>query len=338
MIYTTLAIVIPAYNRPIELGELLESTLSQTRMPNKVIVCEDKSPLRDDVRAVCESYRAPLSRKGIELLYLENETNLGYDKNLRKCIELADTDWALIMGNDDVLLPNATRDVIEYVSSNDVDFVSRTFHRFNESIKSPIGTSSLSRQNTIFGRSGAPSRMVFRAAGFVGGLVVRTDFARSISSSEFDGSLYYQIYLAASAYCGKGIGYIANPIIGGRADNPPMFGGAEDDGGVHVPGSYTAKGRARMWKGVLDIAASVGDRFQCDLLGDIRKELEVRQSFHVFEMNAVSSRQELKELRDALVQLNLFSHPLPRSLFWLDYFLGRRAVPIYKLCRRVLQR
>ncbi len=334
----TVAIVIPAYNRPDELGELLQSALVQTCAPCTIIVCEDHSPLRVGIRAVCDSYRAALLTKGIELLYVENDTNLGYDKNLRKSIELSDAEWAIIMGNDDLLLPNAVQDVIKYVSNNDVDFASRTFIRFNDSIETTIGTSSLSKSDSLFTTDNTSSGMIFRSAGFVGGLIVRTSFAKSISCSDFDGSLYYQIYLAANAYCGKGIGYIATPIIGGRADNPPMFGGAEDDGGVHVPGSYTAKGRARMWEGVLKIARSVGDKYQRDLISDIRRELEVRQSFHVFEMNAASSRQELRALRSALIQLDLFSHPLPRALFWLDYLLGRNATPLYRMCRKLLQR
>jgi len=334
----TVGIVIPAYNRPRELGELLDSVLAQSRLPDSVLVCEDHSPMRLEVTELCESYKGVFSSRGIKLIYVENEINLGYDKNLRKSIEIADTDWVVVMGNDDLLLANAVEDVIKFISSNDVDFASRTFLRFTKSINAPLGTSSLSKLDSVFTQSNSSAGMVFRSAGFVGGLVIRTSFAKSISCSHFDGSLYYQIYLAANAYCGKGIGYISTPIVGGRADNPPMFGGAEDDGGVHIPGSYTAQGRARMWRGVLDIAQSVGDQHQRDLVSDIRRELEIRQSFHVFEMNAVSSRQELKSLRDALVNLGLFSHPLPRILFWMNYTLGRKAIPVYRMCRRILQR
>lgn len=330
-------VVVPAYNRPIELVELLDSVLGQTSMPHEVLVCEDNSPQRDEVRQVCEKYYAKLADVGVNLRYVENETNLGYDKNLRKCIEFSSSDWAVILGNDDVLLPNAIDDLNSFVSRNDVDFISRSFVRFSRHIDNTLGVSSISGEDTVFDHLNSRPRMIFRAAGFVGGLVIRTDFARRHSTSEFDGSLYYQIYLAAIAYCGRGIGYVATPIVGGRADNPPMFGTADDDRGVHVPGSYTAKGRAKMWQGAMDIASKVGAVNGVDLLSDMRNELEVRQSFHVFEMNAGASREELRSLRLALTELGLFSHPVPRFFYCLDYMLGKRARYFYAACRKVMQ-
>lgn len=333
----TFSVVVPAYNRAAELSELLESVSRQTMPPGEVLVCEDRSPERLAIREVCESYRSRLSQLGTTLTYVENAENLGYDKNLRKCIESASNDWALILGNDDLLLPNAISELRKYLQANHVDFVSRCFLRFRDSVDDPIGISRLSGSDVVFDQRNSKPRMIFRAAGFVGGLAVRVGFAKELTTERFDGSLYYQIYLAAYAYCRNGIGYISSPLVGGRADNPPMFGSSDDDRGVHVPGSYTAAGRARMWKGVLDIAEHVGASCGCNLTDDLRRELTVRQSFHVFEMNAKSSRRELRALRRALSELGLFSHPLPRALYQLDYWLGRRATPLYSLCRKIMQ-
>lgn len=333
----SISVVVPAFNRPSELGELLDSVLAQGVLPDEVLICEDNSPQRAEIRSVCEEYADKFSEKGIRFNYVENEDNLGYDKNLRKCLESACSDWALILGNDDILLPDGIRELRKYISENSVDFVSRAFVRFNISVTSPLGVSSISDHDVIFSRNNAPPRMIFRAAGFVGGLAVRTEFARRLSTDEFDGGLYYQIYLAAVAFCEEGIGYISSPIVGGRADNPPMFGSSASDSDVHVPGSYTAKGRARMWKAVLQIVERVGFEHNLDLRKDIKRELTVRQSFHVFEMNAKSSRSELKNLKTALSELGLFSHPLPITLYWLDYLFGRRATVFYKLCRKLIQ-
>lgn len=334
----SISVVVPAYNRPRELTELLDSVLTQVVTPQQVLVREDKSPQRDEIRAICLEYGRRLAGRGIELTYAENETNIGYDKNLRKCIESASSDWAFVLGNDDLLLPNAVRDLVSFVRHHDVDFVSRAFIRFNTDVDRPIGVSSISARDAIFNKENAPPRMIFRAAGFVGGLAIRTDFARKHTSREFDGSLYYQIYLASIAYCENGIGYVSTPIVGGRADNPPMFGGADDDRDVHVPGSYTAKGRARMWKGVLDIARHVGERSGYNLLDDLKRELAVRQSFHVFEMNVASSRTELRNLRDALSELDLYSHAFPKFLYTLNYITGRCAIVFYWLFRKLIQR
>jgi hypothetical protein len=178
---------------------------------------------------------------------------------------------------------------------------------------------------------------VFRSCGFVGGLIVSREWAARIATSRYDGTLYYQIYLACVSFCEEGIGYISEPTIGGRRGNPPLFGAAESEKGTHVPGSYTPKGRAKMWASVLTIAGDVGEQYGIDLRSDIKRELEVRQSFHVFEMTAGSGRRRLEELRDELKKLDLYSHAVPRTLFLVDWILGSGAKPLYALARKLMQ-
>lgn len=334
-----ISIVIPAYNRVIELAELFDSILLQSTYPDSVIICEDVSPERENIKALCDSYHERFTNVGIEFRLVFNEVNLGYDKNLRKCIHLANTEWALLMGNDDVLLPNCIQTIKNFVSKsefNSVKLISRTFFRFNNSISAPLGKSSLFEHDCIIDKKMSP-KYIFRSAGFVGGLIVNTAFAKAYETEQYDGSLYYQIYLSALAYCNNGIGYIATPIIGGRADNPPMFGQSADDSDVHIPGSYSAKGRAKMWKGVLDIATDIGNLYNIDLYGPIQYELSVRQAFHIFEMNAGQNHDKLKELRIELSKLCLFNHPFPVALYMLNIVFGKKAKGIYSLARKFMQ-
>lgn len=334
---TTICIAVPAFNRPAELGELLLSVTQQNVFPNEVVVAEDCSPLREQIKMVCDQYTPILAAIGVKLVYSENERNLGYDGNLRRCFELSSSDWTMLMGNDDLLLPEAVEIATKFIEENNVDFISRAFVRFEGDINRKLGVSSISPVDEIFHVSKSSSRMIFRSAGFVGGLLVKTSFAKNISTSNFDGSLYYQIYLAAIAFCQQGIGYISTPLIGGRAGNPPMFGTSQSDSDVHVPGSYTAKGRAKMWRGVLNIVTFVENKFSVQLKKDMVNELMVRQAFHIFEMNVVARRSELRNLKAELTSLGLFSHWFPRSLYVLNYIAGRQAMPVYKLARRIMQ-
>lgn len=332
-----ISVVVPAYSRSTELIELLDSVISQTAPPLEVVICEDHSPERDAIRSICNDYLPLLDSIGTSLIHIENEVNIGYDKNLRKCIESARGEWALILGNDDLLLPKACEMIENYVKCNNVNFISRSFLRFNTNIDTPIGTSSSSDIDRVFNSNNSAPRMIFRLSGFVGGLVVNTNFARSLSTSRFDGSLFYQIYLASSAFCQEGIGYISSPIVGGRTDNPPMFGHADDDKDFHVPGSYSAKGRAQMWLGVIKITEYVGAIHNIDLVTDVRHELQARQAFHVFEMNAGQSKQKLTELKNALLEINLFSHPFTKFLYYLNYFLGPYSRFFYSTARKIIQ-
>lgn len=334
----SICVVIPAYNRTEELSELLDSVLLQVVLPDNVLICEDCSPEREKIITLCNDYSKRFEEKEIGFRLILNDVNLGYDKNVRKCLHEACTDWAIIMGNDDVLLPSCIGTVKEFVKKNNVKFISRAFLRFVDSLDEPKGISSLFNRDIIISPETHSPKYIFRSAGFVGGLVINLCFAKENEIDKYDGSLYYQIYLATLAYLSGGIGYISTPIIGGRADNPPMFGQSEDDKEFHVPGSYSAKGRARMWQGVLDITRDIDESRGTNLTTDIKKELCVRQSFHVFEMNAGQPYVVLKELKSELSRLGLFNHPLPIGLYLFNMIFGSMSRLGYSFIRRILQR
>ncbi len=335
LFFEDLTIVVPAYNRVKELDELLESVAKQTVLPRCVLVVEDCSAERDDIREMCSRWREKLV--GVKLTLIENEDNLGFDKNIRKCIESCSSKWAMLMGNDDVLLSNAVEVVQKFVSNNNTPIISRSFMRFNTDVNTPLGVSAVSQHDAIFRLSSSNPKYIFRSAAFIGGLVFDVGFCKRLSTDQYDGSLYYQIYLAAEAFCGKGIGYISTPIVGGRAGNPPMFGSAANEKGCHVPGGYTAQGRASMWKGVLSIVSDVGERHGADLVNSVRRELTIRQSFHVFEMNAGANRQALDELKGALEGLGLFSHVIPKLLYCINVTFGAKSKYFYDFARRIMQ-
>lgn len=334
---TDISVVVPAYNRPDELVELLRSVLDQTLMPLEVVIVEDRSPMRARIKGICEDYAPLFEREGSCLRYIENEVNLGFDRNLRKCLSAPHGKWALLLGNDDLLLPTAVEEVVKYLSANDVLVASRSFLRFDDDVTKPLGVSKISDQDAVFRVASSPSNMIFRSGAFIGGLLFNVDFCRSNETSVYDGTLYYQIYLFSLAFCSKGIGYIATPIAAGRAGNPPMFGASDNEKSIHVPGAYTASGRAKMWQSVLNIVGDVQKKFDVNLLIDVKRELMVRQSFHIFEMNAGAGYCANRDLARELFRIGLFFHPFPFALFCINVVLGGRASIIYGLVRRHFQ-
>ncbi|MBK9022404.1 MAG: glycosyltransferase [Saprospiraceae bacterium] len=64
----------------------------------EVVICEDKSPKRIEVREAVRLFKA--SSK-LNIRYFENEQNLGYDKNLRELISKAEGEFVIFIGDDD---------------------------------------------------------------------------------------------------------------------------------------------------------------------------------------------------------------------------------------------
>ena len=331
------SIAIPAYGRPFEYRELLLSILNLDLLPNEVIICEDFSKERVEIRNVTDDLSLKFGQNGIKLTYIENETNLGYDANIRKLISEASFKWVVLIGNDDLFLKGGLTIIDRFCTDNpDISMISRPFIRFERDINKPLGLSNILKDETIL-KIGDSPMFIFRSCGFVGGLVINRDWAVPLETSEYDGTLYYQIYLAAHAFCTNGIGYLNAPTVGGRTGNPPLFGLSSKDGEVHVPGSYSAKGRGKMWKGVLDISKNVGELYSIDLYTDVRKELMIRQSFHIFEMNVGVQKKMLIELKNELQAINLFSHWVPKVLYAMNLYLGRHSYYFYFLIRKIFQ-
>tara|TARA_R110000868_G_scaffold111489_1_gene301032 strand:- start:5916 stop:6941 length:1026 start_codon:yes stop_codon:yes gene_type:complete len=333
------SIAIPAYSRPAEFQELLSSIYHMDLLPNEVVICEDGSKERDELSIIAKSWEKKYDSQNCKIRFIENEINLGYDQNVRKLIEVSYYKWVILIGNDDLFLKDGLVILKEFIARNkNIAMVSRPFIRFDTNILKPLGTSRIDNKENIYSRNNkTSSKMIFRSCGFVGGLVVNRDFALPLSTNKYDGSLYYQIYLACHAFCQEGIGYLKNPIVGGRAGNPPLFGSAANESEVHVPGSYSSKGRTTMWKSILDISQDVGDIYKINLYDDIRKELMIRQSFHVFEMNVGASKEKLSELKAELKKINLFNNYFPKFLFFINYHFGRKAYYFYKITRTILQ-
>ncbi|CAM3757446.1 glycosyltransferase family A protein [Mucilaginibacter galii] len=330
------SIAIPSYGRPEEFEELLTSIINSTQLPDEVIICEDYSKQRSILKVIGDKWAPVFEAKGCKFNYIENEINLGYDANIRKLIQLSSFKWVILIGNDDLLLPEGIGIINEFCLRNpNVAMISRPFIRFNTDINKPLGISRFFDHEVIINNE-MPANLLFRVAGFVGGLIVNKNWAEPLHTNKYDGTLYYQIYLASHAYCTNGIGYLAKPTVGGRAGNPPLFGeaGAKN----HSVGAYSASARTSMWKGVLNIGKDVGAVYGIDLYSPLKRELTVRQSFHIFEMNATAGKHNLKELRRELSKLGLFDHIVPKTLYYINFIFGNRSSIVYRFVRKYMQK
>lgn len=333
------SIAIPAYGRIDEFEELLSSIFKMVLLPNEIVICEDGSKERQEISKIAQNWKVEFTKVNCDLVFIENETNLGYDGNVRKLIEVSSYKWVILIGNDDLFLKKGIKVLKEFTDKNEnISMISRPFLRFDTDVDKPLGVSKISAKESIFiNKHGTSSKMIFRSCGFVGGLVINRDWARPLSTNEYDGSLFYQIYLACHAFCTNGIGYLARPTVAGRTDNPPLFGSSPNEASVHTPGSYSAKGRAKMWRSVLEISKDIGNIYNVNLFDDLKKELAVRQSFHVFEMNVGVTVQKLKNLKEELKDIGLFEHIVPKFFYTINFLFGKKALIFYRLMRKITQ-
>jgi glycosyltransferase involved in cell wall biosynthesis len=93
----SVTVAIPTYNRANFLAYSIQSALAQSCLPDEVIIVDNGS--EDNTREVVHSFKSG------RLRYEKSEQNIGIIENWKKCVDLANGNYVIILGDDDVLYP-----------------------------------------------------------------------------------------------------------------------------------------------------------------------------------------------------------------------------------------
>lgn len=114
-----LTIAIPTYNRSRFLEQLLNSLAPQVRGEARVELIVSDNASTDDTQEVIMRFQ----QQGLQFIASRNEVNIGGDANIHRCFELANSKYVWIIGDDDVVGPNAISKVLTYLTQADYDIV-----------------------------------------------------------------------------------------------------------------------------------------------------------------------------------------------------------------------
>ncbi|WP_124709833.1 glycosyltransferase family 2 protein [Gordonia insulae] len=92
-------VMMPFYGDVAQFRQAVTSVLEQTDGDLRLVVVDDCYPDPEP-----REWLASLTDPRVE--YLRNETNLGVNGNFRRCVELVEADHFVVMGCDDVMLPD----------------------------------------------------------------------------------------------------------------------------------------------------------------------------------------------------------------------------------------
>lgn len=107
-------IAIPTYNRDRYINKSIDSALKQTYKDIEVLVVDNAST--DSTSKLVKKYNDKRVR------YIRNKKNVGMMNNWNKCIRLAKGDYLLILGDDDVLSPDAVKIALNIHKNNNLGF------------------------------------------------------------------------------------------------------------------------------------------------------------------------------------------------------------------------
>lgn len=260
-----LSVCIPAYGRPDGLANLLASIDETDDL--EIVVSEDDSPRRSDIRRVVANAGFPIS-------YFENSTNLGYDANVRRLVELARGEFVIFMGDDDAFLPGGIGVLkLALRRSTNFDFVLRTYvveHAKGRETFRYAPTSCELEAGT------ASATWLFKRCVVLGGFTIRRKRAVELATSDLDGSLLYQVYLMCGSALFSPSLYLSDPIVlvsQSYRGHKAAFGTSAAEERKYEPGDISHSNSIAFTNSFFEVANYVDQKFAVEISKDIVKQL-----------------------------------------------------------------
>lgn len=295
-----ISICIPSYNRPQELSRLLKSINASNSDDIEIVICEDKSPKRDEIRGVVKNFQKGTKFK---IIYKENEKNLGYDRNLRELAKSASGEWIVYMGDDDVFIVGALDKLIKFLRTNDdAGYVLRSYEVVHYN-----GTTEKFRyfeENKFFQAGYETYTMLFRKSVFISGFTIKRDFILPYLINDFDGTLLFQLYLAAEVVLKYPSAYFDEPLTQQyEKELKPEFGSSEAERKFYTPGTVTIENSINFMKGFLKIAGYLDKKYNFYSAVIIQKDI----SKYSYPVLSIQREKGLKEFFRYVKELNKLS-------------------------------
>ena len=146
-----ISICIPTYNRAVHLTNCLHSIiLNRSRSEIDFQVCVSDNCSTNETELVVRSAQASIAIK-----YHKNTKNLGIPKNFINVVDMADGEFVWLIGDDDLLLPNALEELDKLITRNQsVDFFYvNSYHldtQYVSSFPQPFDTANLPKDMKPF--------------------------------------------------------------------------------------------------------------------------------------------------------------------------------------------
>ncbi len=208
----TITVGIPTYNRASLLREAIESVLAQSYASFRLIVSDNGS--EDDTASVVRSFDDQ------RIQYVRAQRNTGPLANFNRLIGLAETEYVVLLCDDDIMYPEYLRTVVDLMARHpSVGAVHAAYHRIDESSNvveriTPVRCSGLT---VIEPRERVLERLMVASERQVFSTTCRTIAVRSAGGLREEDGLGGDQSLWMRVALDWDFAYASRPLIGVRA-------------------------------------------------------------------------------------------------------------------------
>lgn len=312
-------VCIPAYNRVKFLPPLLDSILGQNFNDFNLLIIEDNSPESGLIKSIVDGYGTKFPDR---ITFLKNEVNLGYDGNLRELIKNANGEYCVFMGNDDLMCPGALAAIADVLHRTpNCGVLVRTYATFDRSPDIHKQVFRYYPDEHAIPPGHQAIAAAFRRSVVIPGMVIHRDSAADLATTEFDGSLLYQLYLVGRILANRSVVFTPKIIALRRDGVAPDFGNSEAEKGKFVPKDQTPESSLHFMSEMLRIAQHVQSATGLPVFHTIRNDIG-SYSYPILAIQAGRSKKVFWRYGIALTRMGFWRTPLFHVYFVALLLLG----------------
>lgn len=211
-----LTIAIPTFNRAKYLDHLLSTLFDQVHGKHQVelVISDNASP--DDTPSIVKRHQ----NAGLSIRYIRNSENIGPDRNILQCFELAQGKYVWIFADDDVIEPTGLAIVLSHLESSEYDLVYISNRSFRGNY---VSRNSFQGKFKVCKRAEELARQVHVFFTFISGNIVNKDRISELPHPPFSELLHTNLVQLGWTYTAlenhRQSLVIHDPLIAALAEN-----------------------------------------------------------------------------------------------------------------------
>lgn len=308
-----LTIGITSYNRVFELKRCLESIDSKYFEDVEIVISEDKSPRRKEIAEMVHEFQ---KNSNYNVNFNSNEKNLGYDRNLKKIIDLAQGKYVLFVSDDDKLISNQLDKTLEILKRGPKGVIYNPFYITN--IKE---YRRLYLKNNYFNAGKDYTKKHIYDSILFSGLIFEKKAVKNLDAERFLNKIYFQVYMFL--YCAHFYGgyYSDDPLIECVSDGENGFGLSESSDNSLLATRENPLTSPEYAKCLISVIKIFDKDYQTNYFYYFEKEFNLRSVTYLGksrDINKETLKKYWKKLQSLEIKLNYIS----KLYYYMFYFLG----------------
>lgn len=311
-----LSICIPSYNRPIQLSKLLNSIDPLVFDEIEIVICEDKSPRRDQIVDVVNKFKC---NNIVECKLFLNEVNLGYDGNIKELINKSSGKYVMYMGDDDIFQVSSLKKYITFLKNNEeLGYILRRYTVIHNN--GNMEDFKYFDTDRFFEPGVNAFKLLFRKSVFISGFCFKREYVLPYyNTNQFNGTLLYQLFLCSnlvmeypSAYCN-----IPITIMDDNSRGVPEFGSSVNESSNYTPGHISIQNSINFMKSYLVITNYVDTRYNFNATKIVLDDLS-RYSFPILSIQRSAGIVKFLKYNQELIK----SIKINSTFYYYIYFFA----------------